>query len=199
MIDAVVLAGGQGQRMGGADKGLLTLHGITLAQRVLDALQPQVGECFISANRHFDVYGRFGATVVADLWSDHRGPLSGICAAAQRTSRPWLLAAPCDTLGVPADLAQQLWQAAQAAGVRAAYARVDGDAVYPLCLLHRDLFADLRKTLERGEYAVGRWLASQHAAAVTIDNWNGPLLNLNTPERLAAAHTTDLWKPSSPI
>jgi molybdopterin-guanine dinucleotide biosynthesis protein A len=197
-IDGVVLAGGRGTRMGSVDKGLSLLHGQPLVVHVLDALRPQLADCMISANRNLDVYAQFGVPLVRDAWPDFRGPLAGICAAAQRGTRPWLLAAPCDTPGLPGDLAIQLQRAAQRAGADAAYAVVDGEPLYPLCLLHRRRFAALHDALVRGQYAVGRWLTAQNAVAVAIDNWCGPLLNLNTPERLADAHTVQPWKPDSP-
>ncbi len=196
-VAAVVLAGGRGTRMAGADKGLLPLRGRPLVAQLLDELRPQVGVCFISANRNHDRYARYGAEVVSDAWPNFRGPLAGIHAAAQRSACSWLLAAPCDSPGLPEDLVLQLQCAAQAAGSAAAYAVVQGELVYPLCLIHRRSFADLQQALERGEYAVGRWLLAQRAVAVVIDNWRGPPLNLNTPERLAAAHAISPWNPSS--
>jgi molybdopterin-guanine dinucleotide biosynthesis protein A len=197
-IDGVVLAGGRGTRMGSVDKGLSLLHGQPLVVHVLDALRPQLADCMISANRNLDVYAQFGAPLVSDVWPDFRGPLAGIDAAAQHSTRSWLLAAPCDTPGLPGDLVAQLWRATQRAGADAAYAVVNGDPLYPLCLLHRRRFAALHDALMRGQYAVGRWLTAQNAVAVAIDNWRGPPLNLNTPERLADAHTVHLWKPDSP-
>ena len=197
-IDGVVLAGGRATRMGSVDKGLSLLHGRPLVAHVLDALRPQLADCMISANRNLDVYARFGAPLVRDAWPDFRGPLAGIDAAAQRSARSWLLAAPCDAPGLPDDLAAQLWRAARRAGGDAAYAVIDGNPLYPLCLLHRRRFEALHDALACGQYAVGRWLTAQNAVAVAIDNWCGPLLNLNTPERLADAHTVQPWKPDSP-
>ncbi|WP_043113452.1 molybdenum cofactor guanylyltransferase MobA [Solimonas soli] len=184
---AVVLAGGRGLRMGGADKGLAELDGKPLVAHLLDALRPQAAALLINANRHGERYAAFGVPVVADPWPDFRGPLAGIAAAFAAIEHDWLLAAPCDTPGLPADLAAQLMAAAQAGRRDAAYAVVDGDPVYPLCLLHRRLAAPLRTALEAGHYAVGRWLAAQGAVAVNIRGWCGTLMNLNTPERLAAA------------
>ena len=60
-ITGLVLAGGRGTRMGGADKGLQTLHGEPLAAHVLRRLAPQTGALLISANRHPDAYATLGA------------------------------------------------------------------------------------------------------------------------------------------
>ena len=53
-ITGLVLAGGRGSRMGGADKGLQRLRGRPLVQHALQRLQPQVGALMISANRHLE-------------------------------------------------------------------------------------------------------------------------------------------------
>ncbi|MDB5882442.1 MAG: molybdenum cofactor guanylyltransferase, partial [Ramlibacter sp.] len=50
-ITGVVLAGGRGSRMGGADKGLQNFNGMPLALHTLMRLQPQVGEVMVNANR----------------------------------------------------------------------------------------------------------------------------------------------------
>lgn len=193
---AVVLAGGRGTRMRDADKGLLELGAAPLAAWALEALRSQVAEVFISANRNAGAYARLGAEVLADAWPDFRGPLAGLHAALRRSERPWLLAVPCDTPGLPGDLRAQLGAAAQAAGARAAYAVVDGDPLYPLCLLARGLYANLHAALLRGHHAVGRWLQAQGAVAVTVERWAALPLNLNTPERLAAARASlETWTP----
>ena len=48
-ITGVVLAGGQGRRMGGVDKGLVELDGRPLVAWVLERLAPQVGSVLINA------------------------------------------------------------------------------------------------------------------------------------------------------
>ncbi|MGL4434951.1 MAG: NTP transferase domain-containing protein, partial [Giesbergeria sp.] len=62
-ITGMVLAGGQGLRMGGADKGLQLLDGVPLALRALQRLSPQVSALLVNANRNTDTYARFGVPV----------------------------------------------------------------------------------------------------------------------------------------
>lgn len=50
-ISGVILAGGRATRMGGEDKGLVSISGIALYQYVLARLRPQVASVAISANR----------------------------------------------------------------------------------------------------------------------------------------------------
>ena len=77
-ITGLVLAGGQGRRMGGQDKGLLTLHGQALAARALQRLAPQVGPTAVSANRHLADYQALGVPVWSDTLPDQPGPLAGL-------------------------------------------------------------------------------------------------------------------------
>jgi len=51
-ISAVILAGGQAKRMGGADKGLQLLHGKPLFQHIYERLRTQVEQISINANRN---------------------------------------------------------------------------------------------------------------------------------------------------
>nr|MBG6242851.1 molybdenum cofactor guanylyltransferase MobA [Candidatus Symbiopectobacterium sp. Dall1.0] len=78
MITGIILAGGQASRMGGQDKGLLTLRGIPLYQHVLTRLKPQVDRVYINANRNQAVYQESGCTVFSDLPNGFSGPLAGI-------------------------------------------------------------------------------------------------------------------------
>jgi molybdopterin-guanine dinucleotide biosynthesis protein A len=109
----VVLAGGLGRRMGGADKGLIEYQGRPLIEWALAALASQVDEIFISANRNLDRYAAYGYRVLPDTLPDFPGPLAGVLAALEAVDTGWLLVVPCDTPHLPADLASRLLQAAQ--------------------------------------------------------------------------------------
>ena len=63
-ISAVILAGGQGMRMGKVNKGLLSLQGQAMIRHVIGRLEPQVSRIIISANQDVDVYRDLGYDVV---------------------------------------------------------------------------------------------------------------------------------------
>lgn len=187
-ITAVILAGGRGARMDGADKGLMELAGKPLVLHVLETLKPQLRTVLINANRNAAQYAQLTQLAIcADRREGYEGPLAGIEAGFDASGTPWLLAVPCDTPGLPADLVAQLCAALQNAAAPAAYAQAPDGPVYPLCLISRQLAPSLRAALDAGERAVGRWLQAQQALAVPIKGWPLPMSNLNTPERLAAA------------
>jgi len=57
-ITAVILAGGQGRRMGGQDKGLIEFDGKPLAALLVDNLRQQAVDIVINANRNHAQYQR---------------------------------------------------------------------------------------------------------------------------------------------
>ena len=75
-IDAIILAGGDGRRMGGADKALLSLRGESLLTQVLGRIAPQVRRVALSANGDSARFAAFGLPVLPD--AERLGPLAGI-------------------------------------------------------------------------------------------------------------------------
>lgn len=178
-VAAVILAGGQGRRMGGADKGLIDYQGRPLIEWVLAALAPQVDEIVISANRNLERYAAYGRRVLPDTLPDYPGPLAGVLAALQAVTADWLLVVPCDTPHLPADLALRLLGAAQLESVPLAVAE-DAARVHHSCfLVHTDQRDHLAAFLARGDRAVRHWQAELSSTRVRFDaaafaNINGP-------------------------
>lgn len=189
-IAGLILAGGQGSRMDGRDKGLATLRGEPLVAHVARRLAPQVGQLIISANRNADVYARYGR-VVADDTRDlgaWQGPLAGLAAGlAAAAPCEWLVTVPCDVPFLPADLAMRLIDAAQAARAPLAYAVADGRR-HPACMAVRtSLLPSLRDYLLAGERKVGLWQSQAGGVGAAFDDAPDAFMNLNTAEDLAAA------------
>lgn len=172
--------------MGGQDKGLIALAGRPLIAWVLDRIAPQVDEVVISANRHRDIYAGLGHPVVADGHPDYRGPMAGIAAAGTRARGEWLLAVPCDTPFLPADLAQRLLDHARQTGCRLVRAADPGQTHYTSFLFHRDLLPDLAAHVADGRLKLQAWQAEYAANTVAFAD-AGAFLNLNTPDELAEA------------
>lgn len=189
-VAGLILAGGRGSRMRGSDKGLVLLRGEPLVAYVARRLAPQVGPLLLSANRNADSYARYGRVVADDTdelgaW---QGPLAGLAAGlAAAAPCEWLVVTPCDTPFLPADLAQRLIAAAQAAGAPLAYA-VAGGQRHPACMaLRASLLPALRDYLAAGERKVGLWQSRVGGVGAPFDDAPGAFMNLNTPEELAAA------------
>ncbi|MBX3623736.1 MAG: molybdenum cofactor guanylyltransferase [Rhizobacter sp.] len=186
-ITGLVLAGGQGSRLGGVDKGLQPYRGQPLALSALQRLAPQVGQVMLSANRNLDDYARWGVPVwqdPADL-AGYQGPLAGFLAGLQHITTPYLATVPCDCPHFPTDLVARLADAMHD-DIDLVLARTAVGQEPAFCLMRRGLADDLRRYLESGERKVGRWMAQLRRAEVTFDD-PAAFFNINTPDDLARA------------
>lgn len=182
-VAAVILAGGQGSRMGGADKGLIAYRERPLVAWVLETVLPQVGTVVISANRNLDRYAEWGCRVLPDALPDFPGPLAGVLAALHVVETDWLLVVPCDTPHLPADLAARLLAAAQHNRVPLAVA-ADASRIHHTCFIVRtDQRDDLAAFLARGDRAVRHWQAGLPSVQVEFEA--AAFANLNRPEDLS--------------
>ncbi len=187
-IFGIILAGGQGRRMGGADKALLPLAGRPLIGHVIARLQPQVAALALSANGDPARFAAFGLPVLAD--DDSRGPLSGVLAGldwARRGGATALVSLAVDTPFVPGDLVPRLCLAAEASATGSAIAH-SGGRDHPTAALWPVALADaLAAFLASGEKPrVLGFAEAQGAARAEFADARG-FANLNTPADLAAA------------
>ena len=150
-ITGVILAGGEGRRLGGVDKGLQQLHGRPLVRWVLEGLAPQVGRVLISANRNLPRYAAFGYPVLPDRIPGFAGPLAGLHAALAQAATPLVASVPCDSPFLPADLVQRLYAALLADEAELAVARAGGRTHRAFCLARRGLLPGLDAFLAAGE------------------------------------------------
>lgn len=191
-VSGWLLAGGQGQRMGGLDKGLQLYQERPLAQWVIDTLRPQVGWLGISANRHqADYEGLLSAQKVwpdASQWPENSGPLAGILTGLELAPDDWLMVCPCDSPQLPADLVARLLAAATADQADIATpATMDPDGSernhWVCSLIHKRVYPKLVDQFVKGERKVGRFIQSMHWTKVSFDD-RSAFANMNTLESL---------------
>lgn len=177
-ITALVLAGGQGSRMGGLDKGLQPFRGQALAQHAAQRLwaSHSVGSLVLSANRHPQTYAQWGWPVVPDLLEGFQGPLAGFLAGWSACRTPYLLTIPCDTPLFPQDLAQHMAATLLAQQARIAIACAPESPSQPelrrqpaFCLMHRSVADDLAQFVRDGGRKIGAW-AQRHPLALVPFN-----------------------------
>lgn len=184
-VSGLVLAGGRGSRLAGADKGWIEYRGQPLIRHAVDRLAPQVGEVIVSANRNLEQYRSLGLPVVADAPSsgDFSGPLAGILAGMLLARSPWLAVVPCDAPHAPPDLVSRLRNAMTADSV-AAVVEVHGRMEPLFCLVRRDQASSLAAFLAAGRRKVASWLEQIGAVRVPFEDPTS-FANLNTPADLA--------------
>jgi molybdopterin-guanine dinucleotide biosynthesis protein A len=191
-IAAVILAGGRGERLGGAVKAELPVGGVRLLDRVLPVLEG-CRPIVVAHGPHDPALLGLAAGVmpVPDLSVESAGPLAGFAAAVAAVGNhaELLVCAAVDAPFLPADYVERL-----RAGLGAAPAAIASYAgqPYPTNSIWRlDRIRDLPQRVAAG--TAPRSLKSLAAAAGGImvewpvDAEGDPFANVNTPEDLARA------------
>jgi molybdopterin-guanine dinucleotide biosynthesis protein A len=186
-ITGLIVCGGRGTRMGGADKGLQSFMDMPLALHALMRLAPQVGEVMINANRNLAAYESFGVPVWPDPIADYQGPLAGWLAGIERCETPYMAVVPCDSPCFPGDLVQRLTEALvrEDADIAMAATHEDGrvQAQPVFCLLKTSLLESLLQYLNAGERKIDRWTARHRCVQVVFEDVQA-FANANTLEEL---------------
>lgn len=184
-IAGLIIAGGKGSRMGGVDKCLLTLNGVSLLNLCQQRLAPQVSRWAFNANGE---PGRFSAELPADIpvLADRQpdlGPLGGVITGLQwlqQQPQQWLLTIAADTPFFPEDLADRLGLALRD-GDRLAIAR-QCDQLHPLFgLWHQSLLAPLQACADRGQLKMQQLVRELHCATADFAG-SEAFFNINRPE-----------------
>ena len=186
-VTGIVLAGGQGRRMGGVDKGLVALGGRPMIARVLERFAPQVDEVLINANQNAERYRAFGHPVIADEVGGFAGPLAGLHAGMTRAAHPLVATVPCDSPFLPGDLVARLAAALAARGVQLAVARTFDQPHPVFCLVRRDVLPHLDAFLRGGGRKIDAWYATLAVAEVAFDDEAHAFRNINTAGELTDA------------
>ena len=189
VIEGLILCGGQAQRMGGQDKGLIELQNKALFQHGIARLAPQVGSLMINANRNLTIYEQSGHRVYADSYLGFSGPLAGFHAGLKNCSAPFLAIIPCDSPLFPNDLVVRLFEALNKENADLSYA-ITRNALgekysHPVfCILRNTLLESLSNFLDQGERKIDRWFHQLRYVEVLFEN-DEAFSNINSPEDLA--------------
>jgi molybdopterin-guanine dinucleotide biosynthesis protein A len=184
-ITGVILAGGQGSRMGGVDKGLQVFRGKPMVQHVVERFAPQVAELLINANRNPQAYAHFGYRVVADEIEGFAGPLAGFERGLAHASKDFVVTTPCDSPFLPVDLVERLRSALDSRNADLAVAKT-GDQAHPVfSLMRRSVHASLRDFLSSGQRKIDRWYVALEVVEVAFDDEAEAFVNINTLAELS--------------
>ncbi len=183
-ITGIILAGGQGRRMGSVDKGLQALRGKPMVQWVLERYTPQVDEVLINANQNIEQYQTLGYTVVADDIGGYAGPLAGLHRGLTAAKHALVATVPCDSPFLPLDLIARLYAALDEQQAELAVART-GDQPHPVfCLTRKSVLPGLTAFLQGGGRKIDAWYAALKVADVRFDDEAEAFSNINTVDEL---------------
>ncbi len=199
----VVLAGGEGRRMGpGVPKALRRVGGRPMVVHVVERLRPQVGALVVVANDPMPELARLGVAVISDP-PDVRaaarregrrlGPLSGILAGMEwaRRHHPhagWIVTAPTDVPFLPMDFTVRLCGHMHLPEPDVLMVRHGRRLEHTLAVWSVRLAADLRRALLKEGLRRVEDFARRHTLAEL--SWPGAaaaFMNVNTPDELKAA------------
>jgi molybdopterin-guanine dinucleotide biosynthesis protein A len=188
-ITAVILAGGRSRRMGGSDKGLMTLQGMAMVEHVISRLKPQVGALVINANRNIETYATFGFPVIEDIVGDYFGPLAGMASGMKNAVTRFVLCAPCDTPLLGNDLVNRMYASLVKEQAEICVVH-DGERTHPvIVLLERKLLSSMLDYLDAGERKIDRWFAQHKLALADFSDCPQCFMNINSPEEREALET----------
>ena len=181
-ITAVILAGGQGRRMGGQDKGLLEFDGRLMIELLVERLQAQQLDILINANRNQATYESYGYPVIGDELEDYQGPLAGFASAMASVTSRYILTLPCDSPMLALNFVDRFIEAQDRTGSPICVAH-DGERLQPVyALIDTRLLDDLKLFLDSGERKIDRWYAQHDYARVDVSDDTVMFQNINTPE-----------------
>jgi molybdopterin-guanine dinucleotide biosynthesis protein A len=190
----VVLAGGAGRRLG-RRKAELEFDGVTLAERAAGVLWPHCASVLISVESGAANPAPAHAAI-EDSPPAGRGPLAGILAAFEATSRSDLMILACDYPRVGPDLLRRIL----------AFDSDEYDLVMPtdargrdhplVALWSRRTEEHVRRALEGGLYKVRSLLVEWRVKRLSPVDLRGidtdrALLNVNRPEDIEALRAAD--------
>jgi len=193
-IVGLLLAGGQSRRMGGGDKALRVIGGVSLLQRVIERLLPQVETLVLNANGDPARFAGFGLTVVPDSVPGFAGPLAGVLAgldwtADHRPNYTHVVSVATDAPFLPRDLVSRLLRDMEKSGAELACAASGGQPHPVIGLWPVRLREDLRRAIvDETVRKVDVWTARHRLAVVSFpDEPIDPFFNANRPEDLTTA------------
>lgn len=186
IIGAVIIAGGDGRRIGG-NKPVRRLAGRSLLEHVLAQVRAWNLPCAVAVRDPSQADLAAGLPLLIDR--EGEGPIAGIASAlrhAEALDLDAVLTLPCDTPLLPADLPVRL-AAALVLPARAVIAR-SGGRLHPSCALwSREAAGSLQEYLANGSSLGG---FARHVDAATVD-WPlepfDPFFNVNNADDLAEA------------
>lgn len=175
-LSVIILAGGQGARMGYRDKARLRLRSATLLQRLHASLSPLAAELIIVRRRPRDATSLPAGSARAWDRCSGQGPVAGLEAGMRRATRAWCLCVPVDSLAPPPDSLMRLSRATQQGG----YWRYRDDNYFLHLLLPRRQGRALGRFLDKGGRSAANACAQLGLPAVQAPDRLATVWSINT-------------------
>ena len=171
--DLVILAGGQARRMNGINKLLQKFDDQIQLIKIHQQLKSHVAQVWINSHRDDSIYQKMIPSIhcYQDDESGFLGPLMGMKSAWSHVQADHVLFVPCDVTYIPPKVILKLHQAlAKNSLAEAAYVEMNGQALYPFCLVKRSSLATFTIHLEQKQRSLKHCFADLHAQVARFKN-----------------------------
>lgn len=169
--DLVILAGGQARRMNGMNKLLQQFDDQIQLSKICQRFKPEVQQIWVNSHRDNSIYKSIEPDIqcFSDDQNGFFGPLMGMKSAWSHVQADHALFIPCDVTYIPnqvlTKLHRMLEKNPQAAAV---YVSMNGDALYPFCLLKRESLAVLEQQIAVNKLSLRDCFKLLHAQTVAF-------------------------------
>lgn len=185
-VAGIVLAGGEGRRLGGLDKGLQVFAGKPMVESMLEVLNGVCSSILISANRNQDIYRHYGYPVIADDQAGFAGPLAGLLAILPLVSDEFTVLVPCDMPCLGHTILPRLLQTLQRSDIDLAIAADDQRIHYSVAAFRtQPALLALRHTWGEGQRSLRAWQQSLRQDVLQFEDVS-LFVNCNTFDNLDA-------------
>ncbi|WP_435170949.1 molybdenum cofactor guanylyltransferase [Paenibacillus glycanilyticus] len=194
MIGGIILAGGQGRRMGGLMKALLPIGGQFMIERVRDNMLPLCGSvtAVVASEDQAKLLSGLRLPCLIDA-APGQGPLAALHTAFEYNCYSALWISACDMPFVSGKAAAILQHRMEESGSLAAVPEVNG-RLHPLHAIYRaECLEQVERCLREGDYSMNGFLKRINYAKVPEEKFKAAGIshsfvdNINTPEQYEEA------------
>ena len=169
--DLVILAGGQARRMNGMNKLLQQFDDQIQLSKICQRFKSEVQQIWVNSHRDSSIYKSIEPTV--ECFSDDQngflGPLMGMKSAWSRVQAEYALFIPCDVTYIPNQVLAKLHRALEKnPQALVAYVAINGDALYPFCLLKKESLPILQQQMNTNKLSLRDCFKQLHAQSASF-------------------------------
>ena len=157
VTDLVILAGGQARRMNGVNKLLQQFDDQIQLLKICEHFKTQVQQIWVNSHRDRSIYQQIEPDIqcYADDQQGFLGPLMGMKSAWSHVKADYVLFIPCDVTYIPNQVLVKLHRALHKnLQTQVAYVTINGDALYPFCLLKRESLSVLEQAIAENKLSL---------------------------------------------
>ena len=181
-LSVLILAGGKGTRMRGADKGLIKVHGKYIIEHLISMARKYSPYVFVNANRNISFYKKLECNVIKDVLKDYQGPLAGIYSGLLQVQTDYLITLPCDGPLISDEYFTKMLELPMTSKIKCAYCNDRLQPVY--ALIPKKLTGTLKEFLDDGERKIDKWYNQCGMEIVDFSDKQEIFINVNSEEEL---------------